>query len=92
MKNNKYLDKYSDIDEDYPIIQSCGFRYAEKIKEIFETFELKNSFNFSFGRVESTGTIYFKRKNDDSIHAGSTRALRLENPKLYKYIILAKNF
>ena len=87
-KDNKYLD----IDEDYPIIQSCGFGYAEKIKDIYEIFGLKNTFNFHFGRLEATGTIYFKRKNDNSIHAGSTRALRLENPKLYKYIILAKNF
>ena len=83
---------YSDIDEDYPIIQSCGYGYAEKIKDIFETFGLKNTFNFYFGKVEATGTIYFKRKNDDSIHVGSTRALRLENPKLYKCIILARNF
>ena len=58
---------YSDIDEDYPIIQSCGFGYAEKIKDIYETFGLKNTFNFYFGRLETTGTIYFKRKNDDSI-------------------------
>ena len=83
---------YSDIDEDYPIIQSCGYGYAEKIKDIFETFGLKNTFNFCFGKVQATGTIYFKRKNDDSIHVGSSRALRSENPKLYKYIILARDF
>lgn len=84
--------KYSDIDEDYPIIQSCGLEYAKKIKDIFEVFGLKNTFNFYFGRVEATGTIYFKRKNDDSVHVGSDKALRSENPKLYKCIILAKNF
>lgn len=83
---------YSDIDEDYPIIQSCGFGYAGKIKDIFETLGLKNTFNFYFGRSENTGTIYFKRKNDDSIHVGSDRALRSENPKLYKCIILARDF
>jgi hypothetical protein len=84
--------RYSDVDEDYPIIQSCGFKYAEKIKDIFETFGLKNTFNFGFGRLEATGTIYFKRKNDDSIHVGSAGALRLENPKLYKCIILVRDF
>ena len=53
--------RYSDVDEDYPIIQSCGYGYAEKIKDIFETFGLKNTFNFCFGKVQATGTIYFKR-------------------------------
>lgn len=84
---NKIL--LSEVDLNYPIIQACGPRYKDKIKEIYEIFECKNFYNFIFGRAFATRTVYFIRKRSNIINSCSL--LNLE-PELRKYVILAKNF
>lgn len=77
------------IDPDYPIIQACGPKYAEKIKNIFEVFGCKNSFQFHFGKDTKTNTIYFRKKNDKRIHAATLMDISSE---LRNLVILAKDF
>lgn len=79
----------SEVDLSYPIIQACGPRYRDKIKEIYEIFECENFYNFIFGRAFATRTVYFIRKGSNIINVCSL--LNLE-PELRKYVILAKNF
>ena len=77
------------IDLNYPIIQACGPKYSEKIKDIFEVFGSKNSFCFHFGRDKKTNTIYFRRENDKRIHAGTIMDI---SPELRNLVILAEDF
>lgn len=79
----------SEVDLDYPIIQACGPRYKDKIKEIYEIFECENFYNFMFGRAYFSMTVYFIRKNSNTINVCSLYNLE---PELRKYVILAKNF
>lgn len=79
----------SEVDLDYPIIQACGPKYKDKIKEIYEIFECENFYNFMFGRAFTTRTVYFIRKGSNIINVCSL--LKLE-PELRKYVIIAKNF